>query len=837
MHFYSCTLTLGFAIALLSTGLSFGDDRIWLNDTKVEGKPAKFVFDSGANDIALVSDAVRRLGLRTNGAPSGDFGVTDTYTMEWDGNSFRTVFDVLNISGADFDGVMGWGPISSNISRIDANALKITNLPEVPKGAKNWAKYRIMTDYGTLDIEVPHSDGTTGVVTFDTGSDCGLALSASRWLQWKKVHPHSPATIITYATLNGFVSEEESWANRICIGPLVLTDVPIMKDRSPIAGKWGAKHDATLGLAALSRLDIVVDGIHSVAYLKSRTAPSRPYYYNRLGAGFVPADGDPHKMVATVLSGSPAYEAGVRDGDFLLQVDNRRVAGWTGDWASRFKMPAGTKVRLKLQRNGTNFETTAVLREILHPGEHFADYPAGGDSLGTAGSDSDTGEEPSGIDKKTETARNYYNWGHKEIESNDLAGALANFNKAIEADPQFAPGYAARGYVEQGQTNLNAAISDYDKAIELDPDYADAYGDRAAAKQAKGDLAGALVDYSKAIALMPDYAEAYPEPGYVEQIQGNMDAAIADYDKAIKLKSGYAGAYADRASVEQAKGNLTGALADYDKAIELNPDDAEAYVYRASAEAANSNSIVAIADYSKAIEIKPGYAEAYYYRGGVKADSGDLGGALADYNKAIALKPDWAIVYFYRAEVETAKGDLGPAEMDSAVAAGLIPNMSTNFATEFELLGWCRYNRQEFANALRDFQRASELNSSDDYMRFGIWLSNSRLGDLKGATENLRTYLATRQANDSQDWPFQIGRFLTSQITDQELLTAAESADAKKSKEQHCEAYFYIGSKDLIAGDKAAAASSFEKCVAPGTEDVVEYQSAKAELKALEKEN
>ena len=74
-----------------------------------------------------------------------------------------------------------------------------------------------------------------------------------------------------------------------------------------------------------------------------------------------------NQAAAWVVDGSPAYEAGVRNGDVLLQVDEVTVRGWTDDWLSRFYMPAGTKLKLTLQRDGKIFTTTATLREILQP--------------------------------------------------------------------------------------------------------------------------------------------------------------------------------------------------------------------------------------------------------------------------------------------------------------------------------------------------------------------------------------------------------------------------------------------------------------------------------------
>ena len=57
------------------------------------------------------------------------------------------------------------------------------------------------------------------------------------------------------------------------------------------------------------------------------------------------------------------------------------------------------------------------------------------------------------------------------------------------------------------------AIADYDKAIELNPDLAVTYCTRGFAYHRKGEYARAILDYDKAIALDPDDAEAYCNRG------------------------------------------------------------------------------------------------------------------------------------------------------------------------------------------------------------------------------------------------------------------------------------------------------------------------------------
>jgi lipoprotein NlpI len=66
-----------------------------------------------------------------------------------------------------------------------------------------------------------------------------------------------------------------------------------------------------------------------------------------------------------------------------------------------------------------------------------------------------------------------------------------------------------RGKARADKGTLDAAIADYDKAISLDPNWARIYNNRGFAKVRKGDFDAAIADLDKAIALDPTDAYAY----------------------------------------------------------------------------------------------------------------------------------------------------------------------------------------------------------------------------------------------------------------------------------------------------------------------------------------
>jgi hypothetical protein len=362
--------------------IAAANERVWL-EAQINGKAAQLCFDTGANFNALSPRALKKFGLKfvpadTSQVPAptdlvpGVFrpGDTEECTLYIEGLQGRTTFLVFDgpMSHSDFDGLIGWYSLSQTILRIDGSAHKVVLLPDLPNAVIQWSRFQAATNMGVLDLKIPDPGGKDRVLCIDTGSDNGFALPASRWLGWKQEHPQRPMTLETFfSPIDGFCIEEQSWADEISVGSLLITDLPVSSSGPGNASRLGSQYEGTLGLAAIKRLEMIVDGKRNTIYLRARKGRSPPYSYNRLGAAFGPTLTHTNQGVARVIQGSPAYEAGVRDGDVLLQVDDVVVKTWSADWANRFSKPAGTKLTLTLEREGRTFKTTATLRDILHP--------------------------------------------------------------------------------------------------------------------------------------------------------------------------------------------------------------------------------------------------------------------------------------------------------------------------------------------------------------------------------------------------------------------------------------------------------------------------------------
>jgi tetratricopeptide (TPR) repeat protein len=81
---------------------------------------------------------------------------------------------------------------------------------------------------------------------------------------------------------------------------------------------------------------------------------------------------------------------------------------------------------------------------------------------------------------------------------------MADYNRAIQLNPQFARAFNNRGNAHRAQREFDLAIADYTAAIRIDPAYANAYNNRGIAYRAKGDAVSAAADFAQARRLDPD---------------------------------------------------------------------------------------------------------------------------------------------------------------------------------------------------------------------------------------------------------------------------------------------------------------------------------------------
>jgi len=392
-HFASrLPLVLAAVACLFLAGCADDSGNRFLVDAKINDQPVHLALDTGSNRPALFQPTPARLGIKiVQAAPtvqlpaaSTPAGVTEACTLAFWNGTTATRFGVITMPpylDNTFDGLLGWPNLQQNILQFDALNHTCTVLNQVPAETSTWVKFNLLYNSGLLVLSAPEPGGGSMVIFVDTGSDQGVALSPDGWAKWRDDHPHPPDTINAYFTPSaGLVIAEESWAPTLTLGPLVLTNVPIQSvGYSPTTFFPPGKPDATFGMDALKRVDFIVDGPGRVAYLRPRHDAPPEFGQNRLGAVFIPPDPSKDEpLIAHVIEGSPAYRAGIRNGDVLLRINRFGISHWRtvprdmsvfGFWNA----PVGSIFDLTLQRWGREFTTTVILRELIGPDAELPD--------------------------------------------------------------------------------------------------------------------------------------------------------------------------------------------------------------------------------------------------------------------------------------------------------------------------------------------------------------------------------------------------------------------------------------------------------------------------------
>ena len=129
----------------------------------------------------------------------------------------------------------------------------------------------------------------------------------------------------------------------------------------------------------------------------------------------------------------------------------------------------------------------------------------------------------------------YMKHGRDYLKNSDYDRAIANFDKAIELNPNHAS-YYARGEAHYKNKNYDRAIEDFTIAIKFNPSHASAYRNRAGAYYNRGEYDRAITDCTKVIELDSNYAAAYYIRGRAYDKKGDIIRSNADFDIVTQLQ-------------------------------------------------------------------------------------------------------------------------------------------------------------------------------------------------------------------------------------------------------------------------------------------------------------
>ncbi|MFN2290172.1 MAG: tetratricopeptide repeat protein [Anaerolineae bacterium] len=190
-------------------------------------------------------------------------------------------------------------------------------------------------------------------------------------------------------------------------------------------------------------------------------------------------------------------------------------------------------------------------------------------------------------------------------------------------------------YLDQGQ--FDQAIAEFQAAIQLDPDLTNAHYNLGLAYQKQDKLDEAAAAYQEAIQLDPDLAEAHNNLGLIYDTQGKSDQAIAEYQEAIGIDPGDDKAHYNLALLYYHQGELDPAIAEYEETIRLNPDNADAHYNLGRAYYEQGKLDEAIVAWKESIRTEPGDSMAHNNLGRAYFDQGRFEESVAELREAASL--------------------------------------------------------------------------------------------------------------------------------------------------------------------------------------------------------
>ncbi|MGA9995351.1 MAG: tetratricopeptide repeat protein [Pyrinomonadaceae bacterium] len=243
---------------------------------------------------------------------------------------------------------------------------------------------------------------------------------------------------------------------------------------------------------------------------------------------------------------------------------------------------------------------------------------------------------------KRAAAEKFYMQGLGQLSRDDWSKALPYFEKAVEADPDYAEAWYQTGYCNGMLGRHAEALKASKQVIRLRPDWPESYVNLGHAYAHLGQYQESADSYKQALRLDPYNADVYYALGLTYGKWKRVDEEIQAYKRAINLKPDHAGAYERLGQVYLSRAKYKDAVESYEQLKLIRPGDAKVFNNLGEALLKLNKFDEGIEALKQALRLKPDFATAYYNLGVAYLSRGDRDSALAQYNILKTINQDWA---------------------------------------------------------------------------------------------------------------------------------------------------------------------------------------------------
>ena len=153
--------------------------------------------------------------------------------------------------------------------------------------------------------------------------------------------------------------------------------------------------------------------------------------------------------------------------------------------------------------------------------------------------------------------------------------AFEAYNRAVQINNSYAPGWAGMGFAQNMLGNFEYALKCLNNSTELDPSNSDAWNSKGFALNSLGRYQEAIICLKKAIELNHESGGSWNNIGFALMNLGDNSGALKAFDKAIELNN--TDSWRNKGNVYFEMKNYNESLKALEKAIEVDQFDAIAW--------------------------------------------------------------------------------------------------------------------------------------------------------------------------------------------------------------------------------------------------------------------
>ncbi len=337
-----------------------------------------FVLDTGSSGISLDSTTLDYLGLKptpTDRTIRGIAGIRKVSFLFNESLHFPGItVDSLDFHISDYsaltavygeriDGIIGYSILSRYIIKIDYDSMRLTfctnGMTRYPKGGfiLNPTFNRLVSQpLRVKDNKTIHSN-----FLFDLGAGLCMLFSKEFVEDSSLIHRKRKRWAKEGEGLGGKVDMQLTVIKEVKIGPYKFRRVPVYVFDDVYNVTSYPSMGGLIGNDLMRRFNVILNYYKGDIYISPNKRYKEPFDYSYSGMELYFIDGK--IIIGDIASGSPAEEAGLKEGDHVLAI-NKNFSQNLNQYKIALQMP-NKKVKIVFLRNGVIMELEFKVKSII----------------------------------------------------------------------------------------------------------------------------------------------------------------------------------------------------------------------------------------------------------------------------------------------------------------------------------------------------------------------------------------------------------------------------------------------------------------------------------------